>query len=278
VAEPAISSHAFDDVAPSYDATFTHGQLGRWLREVVWREMAPLFTAGDTVLDLGCGTGEDACYLAGRGVAVVAADASPGMLGETATKASLLGVADRVSIHRLDLLGPRIESDLASLTGDRALDGAYANFGPFNCVPDRRRLARGLSGVIKPGGALLAVVMVPLCPWEVGWYLIHAHPRTAIRRFRRGIRSQVGGGELRVWYPSPRRLREEFDPYFEHVTTLGVGVMLPPSDLGHLVSYAPGLFRQLNAVDERIRGTIPGQWLNDHYLSIFRRRDEGGRR
>lgn len=276
MAEPAVVTHAFDEVAPRYDATFTDGTLGRWLRNVVWSEMSCAYASGDTVLDLGCGTGEDACHLAGRGVNVIATDASGAMLEVTAAKARRYGADGRVTLHRLDLLSSYIETDLTSLTSGRMIDGAYSDFGPLNCVPDRAPLARALAKVIKPGGTVIAVVMSPLCPWEAGWYLVHAHPRTAVRRLRHGVHSVVGGREFRVWYPSPRRLRREFDPHFAHVKTVGVGVILPPSDLGHVVSHAPGLFNRLNAMDDRIRGTLPGQWLNDHYLSVFRRRDEGG--
>jgi len=51
----------FDAVASGYDAAFTERTLGRMLRAAV-RERLP-FAAGDRVLELGCGTGEDAIWL-----------------------------------------------------------------------------------------------------------------------------------------------------------------------------------------------------------------------
>ncbi|HEX7103988.1 MAG TPA: methyltransferase domain-containing protein [Nitrolancea sp.] len=266
------SSHAFDGVAPRYDAAFTDQQLGRWLREVVWRELDDAFAAGDRVLDLGCGTGEDARHLAERGVQVIATDASSGMLDVARQKAKLARLADRVSFDRLDLGDVGISGFPIPITGSTPLAGAYSNFGPLNCLSDRRDLATSLARVIRPGGSFIAVVMGPFCPWETVRYAFHGHPRTAIRRFRSGVRSRVGGGVVRVWYPSPRTLRDEFAPAFEHVKTLGVGILLPPSDLGHLIPKAPRFFAATNAFDDRLRTHRPFTWLNDHYLIVFRRR------
>lgn len=275
MAEQIAAPHAFDDVAPRYDHEFTDQLLGEWLRSVVWREMATLFHPGDSVLDLGCGTGEDACHLALRGINVTAFDASAGMLAMAKSKADQRGVADRLRLTRFDLRDVDSATDLTELTAGRSVDGAYADFGPLNCLANRRPLAAALANVVKPGGSVIAVVMGPACPWEFGWYLLQGHPRTAVRRFRRGVRSKVGSGEIRVWYPSPRRLRAEFNPHFRHVKTIGVGVFLPPSDLGRLVARTPRLFAALNALDERARERFPWTWLNDHYLSVLRRRDEG---
>lgn len=264
--------HAFDGVAPRYDAAFTDQQLGVWLREIVWRELDCAFATGDTALDLGCGTGADARHLAERGVQVIATDASTGMLDVARHRAELAGLADRISFYRLDLRDVGAIGLPTALTDSEPLAGAYSDFGPLNCLPDRRALATTLARVIRPGGSFVAVVMGSLCPWETFWYAFHGHPRTAIRRFRSGVRSQVGDGIVRVWYPSPRRLRAEFAPVFEHVRTIGVGITLPPSNLGHLIPKAPRLFAATNALDERLRRHRPFNWLNDHYMIVFRRR------
>lgn len=272
--QPVGHQHPFDAVAPGYDAAFTGQPLGRWLRSAVWQAFARAFRAGDAVLDLGCGTGEDACWLAERGVCVTATDAADGMLTVTRAKAAAAGLTAWISFAQLDLnaLAMTAPPALPVPTPSRRFDGAYANFGPLNCVADRRAFAGALAALIRPGGMFVAVVMGPLCPWEIAWYLAHGHPRTAIRRFRSGFPSRVGDGSIRVWYPSPGRLRAELDPYFRHVETVGIGTLLPPSDLGHLVSRAPRLFAGLNAVDDRMRGSFLWSRLNDHYLSIFQRR------
>jgi len=75
-----MASGCFDLLAADYDRTWTNSGAGRLQRDAVWRQIVRLFRAGDHVLDLGCGTGEDAAHLMRHGVRVRAMDASPEMV------------------------------------------------------------------------------------------------------------------------------------------------------------------------------------------------------
>lgn len=263
---------AFDGLATVYDQQFTSTQLARWLREMVRRRIEPVFKPGDHVLELGCGTGEDAIWLAQRGVRVQATDISSSMLAVTQRKVQLANLTDMIQTQRLDL------GSLASLDGHglpvtARFDGVFSNFGPFNCVPNHRALATGLSQIVRPGGTVALVVMAPVCPWEIVWHLFHGEPKVAIRRFRSGAQASVGEtGQLPVWYPSARRLRREFDRYFTVKEVSGIGLLLPPTGLSNVVDHAPGLFRRLAALDHKLAGSWLWQVMNDHYLIILERR------
>ena len=50
--------------SPSYDDLFTRSAIGRAQREVVWKILFRHFDPGDHILELNCGTGEDAVFLA----------------------------------------------------------------------------------------------------------------------------------------------------------------------------------------------------------------------
>ena len=75
-----MSATAFDNLASQYDLLWTRTTIGHLQREAVWRGIASLFKPGQTVLDLGCGTGEDAVRLMDAGLRVHAIDASPEMV------------------------------------------------------------------------------------------------------------------------------------------------------------------------------------------------------
>lgn len=266
---PTGAQHPFDAVATEYDVAFTERQLGRWLRAMVWQRFATAFEPGQHVLELGCGTGEDATWLAGRGVLVTATDASSTMLELTTQKAQAAGVGERVNVAQLDLTELQHRASVLN----RQYDGVMSNFGPLNCVEDRQALVSTLAGLVRPGGRVVAGVMGPLCPWEIAWHLGHGEARTAFRRFRSGADARVGaGGTVKVWYPSIRRLRHEFEPYFQTLESAGIGLLLPPSAMGGLVDRAPRFFGLLAKLDRRFAETLPWRWLNDHYVLVLERR------
>jgi hypothetical protein len=79
------------------------------------------------------------------------------------------------------------------------------------------------------------------------------------------------GSEIAVWYPSPGRLRREFRPWFRHLYSAGIGVLLPPTDFRDLVDRWPRFFGAMADAERRIAGRFPATWLNDHYLTVLER-------
>lgn len=260
-------AHPFDAAAAQYDQVFTGRRLGRWLRALVWEQLAEVFRPGEHLLELGCGTGADAIWLARRGVRVTATDASAGMLEIARQKAITAGVAEHISFSLLDLAA-LAETPLPA----QWFDGAFSNFGALNCLPDRRGLAEALARRVRPRGRVALVLMNPICPWEIAWHLVHGQPRTALRRLRGSAQAHVGGNAtLRVWYPSPRRLAGELRPWFRPVKQVGIGALLPPSYLDHLLEQRPRLSAWLALCERRCAAAPLLRWFNDHYLMVFER-------
>src|SRR5271169_5802559 len=117
--QPRVFSAPFDAVAARYDETFTSSIIGRAQREAVWCELAKTFRSGDHILEIGCGTGVDACFLAQRGVKVLASDPSAQMI-DVATR--------RVRQSELQaLVRTRVlrGEDIATLAPDELFDGAF---------------------------------------------------------------------------------------------------------------------------------------------------------
>jgi len=252
---------SFDALAAGYDATFTGTPLGRRLRARVWACLERHLRPGQHVLELGCGTGEDAAWLAQRGVFVTATDASAAMLEVARRKATHAGVADRVTTRHLAI------QDVPGTTFEEKFDGVLSDFGALNCLREFDALGRALGRLVRPGGWAVLVVMGPWCPWEVAWFLLHGHPRAALRRLRPGgVEAEVGGQKVHVIYPSPGRLVRTLAPEFRLLRQWGLGVALPPTDAASAVNTRPALLDRLDRLETRLAGAFPFRLLGDHYV------------
>ena len=266
-----LYSAPFDAVADHYDELFTASRIGQAQRAAVWTELKKAFSSGDRVLEIGCGTGVDACFLGSCGVRVVACDSSPRMLAVTARRVRETGNSEFVRPY---LLGAE---EIRELREESTFDGAFSNFGALNCVKDLRGLASDLSQVLHPGASVSLCLMGPCCLWEAIWYLAHGNPRKAFRRFHReGVDARLADGAVvHVFYPSARSLTRTFAPEFRLKSVKGIGISVPPSYLEPLVLRFPRVFGLQKRIDSLL-GKCPGiRSLADHILLRFERTEVG---
>ena len=259
---------AFDAVAASYDADFSYTALGRILRKRVWRRLQGCFSPGQHVLELACGTGEDAVWLAARGIHVTATDGSGEMVQIVLDKANRHGLSDFLSSQILSLQS--IAGGVDSFAGQQ-FDGVFSNFGGINTIGDWHSLARGLAGLVRPGGRLVLVPMGPFCPWEILWHLVHGQPKEAFRRFSPSPSARIGDSTIPIWYPSTGRLRRDFAPWFKQVYAESLSLWLPPSYLGHLLSRWSGFWVGLSGLEAATARFSKG--AGDHYIMTLERVD-----
>jgi SAM-dependent methyltransferase len=266
-----MTDAAFDGAADSYDDDFTRSRVGRAQRNLVWSHLEPVLNAlgrPADVLEINCGTGEDAVHLAARGYQVLATDISTGMLVQTARKAARAGLGHLVQTTRLaaEMLSP-------ALLG-RQFDLVLSNFGGLNCLSpdDLAALAGRLAGIVRPGGRVVLVVMPPLCLWEVAWHLPRLHPRAAFRRLGGGpVTARVGAASFPIWYYGPDRLRRMFAADFDCVAVRPIGLAVPPSALEPAFTNRPALVDRLERLDRALPGWPLLAGISDHMLLEFRR-------
>jgi SAM-dependent methyltransferase len=271
----------FDEMAADYDRSFTESQIGALMRQAVWRRLDACFRPGDRVLELNCGTGEDAVYLARRGVRVLATDIAPAMLEVARAKVARAGLEDLVEVRQLAIEELRMKKEEGrkkkEAQGDFSIlhssfsipfDGALSNFGGLNCVADLGAVAAGLTNCLRPGGWALLCVMGPLVPWEWAWYLRRGQTAKAFRRLRRG---GVGWRGLTIRYPSIGAVRRAFAPWFRARRVSAIGALLPPSYAEGWAARRGRLLARLNCWERRLEAWPPLPWLADHYLLELQR-------
>lgn len=269
--ESTVNSSPFDEMATDYDVAFSSATLGRELRRIVWERIGPLFAAGQHVLEIGCGTGEDAVWLARRGVAVTATDASARMVDVARAKVERADGGRTAEFHCVAM------ENLAGRFGGRMFDGVFSSFGAINCAHDIPATVRDVAGLVRPGGRLVWVVMGRHVPWEWAWYLARGDWRRASRRYRAGGTIWRG---LRIVYPTPRELAAALAPYFAVSGVLPLGWALPPSYAAGWSDRMPRLFAALAGLERRAARAAPLAAalasVSDHFIVEAIRRPISG--
>jgi SAM-dependent methyltransferase len=264
-----ISAQAYwDAAAETYDSDFADTLIGRAQREIVWEEIQKVFVPGQRILELNCGTGIDAVFLADRGVRVLACDIAPRMIERAERRASLTNASELIDFRVL----PTEDIDLLSKEG--LFDGAFSNFSGLNCVNDLPAVAEKLARLLRPGARLILSVVGRFVPWEIAWYLAHGNPGRAFLRFRRGMVGRIAEDKIvRVRYPSVRTLANIFAPGFRLRKQRGIGVALPPSYLEYHARKFPVTLNRLASLDRRIGGLPLARSMGDCVLLHFERRE-----
>ena len=123
-----------------------HWEPQRVPQELIEAVRTGLVVAGQRALDIGCGSGVEAVFLAVEGVAVVGVDSSP--------------IALEIARRRAERAGVTVDWRCASAErlplADNSIDFALDR-GCFHALDQRRRrlYAKQLARVLCPGGALL---------------------------------------------------------------------------------------------------------------------------
>lgn len=263
VTQQKVYPAPFDAIAARYDETFTSSKIGQAQRASVWSELARTFRSGDRVLEIGCGTGIDACFLAERGVRVLACDSSSQMIAVATRRIQENGQQKLVQPLLL-----RAE-DIATLPSDELFDGAFSNFGALNCLEDLRQFAGDLAKLLRPGATALLCSMGPYCLWEMIWYLAQANGSKAFRRLNReGVTARIADGAfVRVHYPPVRLLVRTFAPEFRLKSLKGIGVAVPPSYIEGWVARFPRMFGFCLRA-ESVLGRCPGMRAFADHISL----------
>jgi ubiquinone/menaquinone biosynthesis C-methylase UbiE len=255
----------FDQMARDYDELFTRSMIGRAQRNAVWSVLLAVFPKGSHLLELNCGTGEDALFLARNGISVTACDASSQMIDVASSRLRQEAPGAPISFNHLSI------ERIRELRPAADFDGAFSNFSGLNCVADLERTAADLASLLQPGAPLLLCLSTRFCIWETLWYSLHGQFRKAFRRWPGRATAQSGEHTIDVHYPTVQKLENLFSPFFVLRSFSGIGVTVPPSYVEPWIRKHPRLLNALRTIDERL-SLLPGfRILGDHMLLLFDR-------
>ena len=256
---------AFDSIAARYDELFTRSMIGRAQRGAVWDALLDAFEPGAHILELNCGTGEDALFLARHDISVFACDGSEGMI-RTARKR--LEEEDPDAPIQFQLLPTE---HLTQLYPGHLFDGVLSNFSGLNCVSHLDPVVWNIASLVTPGASALICLSTRFCLAETLWFLLNGDFRRAFRRTPGVAHAKVGELRVEVHYPTLRQVRESFSPWFRLRSCTGIGVAVPPSYVEPMIRKYPHLLGLLRWIDKRISHLPLLRIMGDHMLLHFER-------
>ena len=248
-------SAVFDQISKSYDNNFTQTIVGKRQRSNVWNYLRKTFSQGKplNVLELNCGTGEDALFLAQLGHHVLATDVSHSMLTQARNKVQNAGLENKLEFEVLDIREPH--------NLNRQFDLIFSNFGGINCLnpTSLKNLTSFISRHLGSGGHCILVIM-PQNTLMEKWYRKSkgtAHVFEA-RKDPKGLEVRVGKQTVTTFFHNANAIQNNFKK-FKTINTMGIG-------------YIPSYFNNSRFIKIFLRLDKVFSWiklspnLSDHYL------------
>jgi ubiquinone/menaquinone biosynthesis C-methylase UbiE len=257
-----MQKNSFDTYAARYDEHFTFSPIGKMQRKRVHRFLGNYINRSYKVLEVNCGTGEDARWLNGCVRKVVATDVSEGMITVCHTK-NIQDVQFEVCDSRK--IAGRFERGY--------FDMIFSNFGGLNCLSpaEIKEFSAGAATCLSPGGLMIAVIMGRKCSWERFYFKRKKDPRFRRRESREGVETIIDTQKFHTWYYSPLEFAALFSDTFQLIDYRPVGLFVPPSYLDKYFRNKGFLLYALFLLDK----LFPFSFLSDkadHYLIVLKKK------
>ncbi len=263
--DPRAVRAAFDRVGGSIERVAGANPVNAWMRGACRAACLAEFPQGSRLIEIGCGAGADATFLAERGYRILALDVAPAMVEATRERARDAALQGSIEVRE-----GRV-TDLEPGNGDGApWDGAYANFS-LTYEPDLRPVAEKVHALLRPGGRFLFTLPNKACLSEALLLLGRGRGDEAAARWREPRWGTVRG--IRV--PSRAYMVAEVAAilrgHFDLRSVRGLPVFLPPPRM-----YGPRLepLRPLlERVDRGLSRRSPWNRLGESTLFVTARTD-----
>jgi SAM-dependent methyltransferase len=258
----------FDIAATAYDSAFTNTPVGKLQRERVYSFLGPYLNIPEelNILELNCGTGEDALFMEQLGHTILATDLSAEMLAQAKSK---IHGRTNISFQQLDI------NDLDSQTFSGPLDLVFSNFGGLNCISPAqfRYFLKSAEDKLAAGRYIIAVIMSKKCLWERLYFLLKGQPKEAYRRTdKEPAEGLVEGKVVKTWYYAPRDIENYAKDLFSTKLVKPIGFLIPPSYLNSFFKNKKGLLVGLAWLDRKLFSGSFFSTYADHFIIVLQKK------
>ncbi|WP_407557605.1 class I SAM-dependent methyltransferase [Winogradskyella sp. 4-2091] len=250
----------FDIAAVKYDETFTFSNIGKAQRLRVFKYVNPIINTKKklNILELNCGTGEDAIHFSKLGHNVIATDISEGMIAVANSKKQsshlLFKVQDITTIN--------------ATTFNQKFDIVFSNFGGLNCISkiQLEAFCKVAKSLLNTNGKLVMVIMPKKSIWERFYFLIKGDLKKSKRRnTNESIDVNVDGVNVKTWYYNPKEVISLSTNDFTMNRVKPIGLAIPPSYLENSILSKRPLLPIFKGIDAILTASFFAKYA-DHFL------------
>ena len=216
------------------------------------------------MLEINCGTGADALWLAKKAATVLATDISQGMIDVAKNKT----YTNAVDFRQLPA------QNISALAPNR-YNIIFSNFGGLNCLNNEelQKFKNGCEQVQKSSDQLAFVIMGTNCKWETFFFRYkNDRIKASRRRNKDGVEAIINGNPFKTYYYSPDDMKLLFKENYNYISAKPVGLFVPPSYLESYFIKRKGLFGFLKLLDKLFGNFAFLSNYADHYLIVFKKK------
>ncbi len=252
--------NSFDIASNQYDDTFTFSNIGKAQRNRVFKYITPTISKNEklSILEINCGTGEDAIHFAKLGHQVIATDISEGMINIAKSKK-----------HPKNLIFKTQDiNTISKQSFDRRFDLIFSNFGGLNCLskPLLDTFLNTAIHLLKSGGKLVMVLMPKHCLWEQLYFSLKGDLKKVKRRnTNEHLLVNVDGVSVPTWYYNPKDIMYLIQSLYHINSIKPIGICIPPSYLENSFLAKKPTLNILKGMDSILTGSFWAKYA-DHFL------------
>lgn len=255
---------SFDIAAKNYDQSFTYTAIGKLQRNLVYNTLSKHLKNVQNILEINCGTGEDAFWLSQQNFKVLATDISEEMVAIAKAK----NHSDYLTFEILDI------NAIAEKEFETSFDFIFSNFGGLNCLTkiELEKFFINANEILSKKGKLAVVIMPKNTLWERLYFIFKGKFQTAYRRTKKTAMANVDGINVPTYYYNPKDIVNLTYTNFEFIASKPVGFFVPPSYLEPFFKNKKGLLKFLNYLENKTKNWSFLSKYADHYILILQKR------
>ncbi|MDP1725437.1 MAG: methyltransferase domain-containing protein [Bacteroidota bacterium] len=260
---------AFNAIAQTYDADFTESIIGKLQRNKVWYYLEKYLPQNKKlkILEINCGTGTDAIWLANKGHEVIATDISDKMIewAQVKLKKEAIDTALAFEICSFENLKEKYK--------DQKFDILFSNFGGLNCSDQKalEQLNHDFKKLLNPDGKLIMVLLGKYCLMEQLYFFLKSD-YSKIKRRMNPTESRLSENTFQpTWYYTAKDLQQIFNA-FQLQTKKPIGLFIPPSFLEKQAIKHPKPIRVLSFFEKQLGNISSLSNFGDHILIVFEKK------